>query len=82
MADFYFKLNRAGVRELLNSEEMHAVLNEKAGKVLHKLPHGYGITDGKTSQRAKATVGTRTIDAYFDNKHNNTLLKALGGAND
>ena len=79
MANFKFELNKAGVAELLKSKEMHAVLDEHASKVLGRLPHGYGITPGETSQRAKTTVGTRTIEAAADNKKNNTLLKALGG---
>lgn len=79
MANVRFELNRAGVKELLQSDEMTAVLQQEANKILGRLPHGYGTTAGETSQRAKVTVGTRTFDAARDNLQNNTLLKALGG---
>ena len=80
MANYRFELNRAGVGELLKSKEMHALMNEKANVVLGRLGDGYGMTVGTTSQRAKATVGTRTKKAATDNKKNNSLLKALGGS--
>lgn len=79
MADFRFELDRAGVRELLLSKEMAAVINDKASEVLRRLPNGYGMTSGTTEQRAKAHVGTRSAAAASENKKNNTLLKALGG---
>ena len=79
MADFRFELNKSGVRELLLSKEMSAVINNKASDILKRLPDGYGMTSGATEQRAKAHVGTRSRTAADDNKKNNTLLKALGG---
>lgn len=80
MANFRFELNRAGVGELLKSKEMHKLMNETARDVLGRLDDGYGMSEGETSQRAKATVGTRTKKAAADNKKNNSLLKALGGS--
>ena len=77
--DFRFELNYAGVGELLKSKEMARVLAEHGHTVLGRLPHGYGMSEGETTQRAKVTVGTRTRQAESDNKKNNTLLKALGG---
>ena len=74
-----FELNEDGVAELLKSEEMQAVLQKEASKVLRRLNKGYGSTPGMTSQRAKITVGTRSHQAAADNLKNNTLLKALGG---
>lgn len=79
MADFKFELNREGVKELLQSAEMQAVLNEKAQAVYGRLPSGYAVKSGETSQRAKATIYTDSIGAKIDNSKNNTLLKALGG---
>lgn len=80
MANFRFELNRAGVKELLNSGEMASMINETAGQVLGRCPDGlYAMKPGKTSQRVKATVGTQGIRGSLDNKRNNTLLKALGG---
>lgn len=82
LANFKFELNRDGVKELLQSEEMQKVLAKKADEVLRRLPsygNGYGKTSGMTSERAKVTVGTRTNRAARENLKNNTLLKALGG---
>ena len=79
MANFKFELNRDGVKELLQSEEMQKVLEKKADEVLGRLSSGYGKTSGMTSERAKVTVGTRTKRAARENLKNNTLLKALGG---
>lgn len=79
MANFRFELNYAGVGELLKSKKMADVLAEHGSAVLGRLPSGYGMSKGETSQRAKVTVGTRTRAAESDNKKNNTLLKALGG---
>lgn len=77
MANFRFELNRAGVRELLQSAEMSKLMDEEATSILNRLPEGYGKSTGMTSQRAKAHVGTRTHEAANENKKNNTLLKAL-----
>lgn len=79
MDDFRFELDKNGVRELLLSKEMAAVINQKASEILGRLPSGYGTTSGATEQRVKAHVGTRTSTAASENKKNNTLLKALGG---
>ena len=79
MANVKFELNRAGVKELLNSSEMQTILAEYAKNVLDRCPKGYGMSVGKTSQRAKASVGTRGYAGASDNAKNKTLLKALGG---
>ena len=79
MADFKFELDREGVGELLKSDGMKSVVAQHAASVLGRLPSGYGMSVGETSQRAKATVGTRGIKGELDNKRNNSLLKALGG---
>ena len=79
MAKVKFKLNHAGVGALLKSAEMQDVLNQYGSKVMGKLPEGYGMRAGQTSQRAKVSVYTDSIEARIDNSKNNTLLKALGG---
>lgn len=78
MANYKFELDKAGVGKLLKSEEMTEALLKEARKVLNRLPHGYGMSSGMTTQRAKVSVGTRTRAAASDNLKNNTLLKALG----
>lgn len=77
-----FELNTDGVRELLQSKEMSDVLAQRATQILGRLSKGYGMSRGMTEQRAKATVGTRSISSQIDNLKNNSLLKALGGGND
>ena len=79
MSDFRFELNEAGVRALLKSSEMQAILSEYGSKVMGRVGEGYEMTAGTTSQRAKVNVRTETPRAMVDNLKNNTLLKALGG---
>ncbi|HEM2777305.1 TPA: hypothetical protein ACGOSD_001394 [Streptococcus suis] len=77
MSKMRFKLNRAGVRELLKSPEMQAVLTDKANGIRNRAGDGYAsdIYVGKT--RANAMVYADSIKAKRDNKKNNTLLKAV-----
>ncbi|HEL2623491.1 TPA: hypothetical protein TZ822_001784 [Streptococcus suis] len=77
MASMKFKLNRAGVRELMKSPEMQAVLTEKANAIRNRAGYGYesDIYVGKT--RANAMVYADSFQAKRDNKKHNTLLKAV-----
>ncbi|HEL2527505.1 TPA: hypothetical protein TZ304_002076 [Streptococcus suis] len=77
MARMKFKLNRAGVRELLKSPEMQAVLTDKANGIRNRAGTGYesDIFVGKT--RANAMVYADSYQAKWDNKKHNTLLKAV-----
>ncbi|HFR3839589.1 TPA: hypothetical protein ACHWA0_001084 [Streptococcus suis] len=77
MSKMRFKLNRAGVRELLKSPEMQAVLTDKANGIRNRAGDGYesDIFVGKT--RANAMVYADSIKAKRDNKKYNTLLKAV-----
>lgn len=68
-------LNRAGVRELLRSPEMAAMLKERADSIKERLPDGYVSRIMPT--RAIAIVETATEEAYADNLHHNTLLKKV-----
>ena len=84
LAKFKFELNRAGVAELLQSQEMLDILDEYANTALSRLPDGYGITSGmavnmRKGARVRTVIGTRTKEAVKDNSQNNSLLKALGG---
>lgn len=76
MAKFYFKLNTAGVRELLQSPEMQAVLQGTAQSIAGQ----YGA-DAETDiyigrNRANSLVYQRKGD------FTNDLLKAMGRAKD
>ena len=74
-----FKLNRSGVRQLMQSQEMQAVLREKASKIAARCGDGYeqDIMVGKN--RANAQVWAETSQAKRDNSKNNTILKAVRG---
>ena len=70
-------LNSAGVREMLKSPEMQALLRERADEIAARAGTGY-LTDvfvGKT--RANASVFANDEETIRDNLNNDTLLKAL-----
>lgn len=75
MSDFKFVLNRAGVRELMQSQEMQDVLVEFAGQVAENAGDGYDVYIG--TNRANVSVVTATDEAAADNLDHNTLEKAI-----
>lgn len=75
MSNLKFVLNRAGVRELMQSQEMQDVLVEFAGQVAENAGDGYSVYVGTT--RANVSVGTATEEAAADNLDHNTLEKAI-----
>lgn len=77
MANFKFKLNRSGVRELLKSAEMQAVLMNYAEGISSRAGAGYSVHVGRN--RANVSVQTATKEAAKDNLDNNTLLRRLKG---
>lgn len=81
MSKVRFKLDRAGVRELLQSQEAMGVCLEYANQIQSRCPSGLGYEVssmvGKT--RVNASVFASTPEARRDNYNNNTLLKARGG---
>lgn len=77
MSDFVFKLNRAGVRELLKSSEMQAVLTEHATTIKNRAGDGYEQDIYVGKNRANAMVKAETFKAKKDNSKKNTLLKAV-----
>lgn len=70
-----FELNREGVRELLRSPEMEAVLVAWAGKVAARAGEGYDVHTGP--RRLNVSVRTETEEAAADNLEHNTLEKAV-----
>lgn len=73
------KLNRAGVRSLLLSSEIAAVVDEAADLVLQNCGSGYAkepIYMGKN--RSNVQIYPATKEAVKDNYSNNTMLKAIG----
>lgn len=73
-----FKLNRAGVRELMQSDQMVGVLESYAQKAAGSLGSGYEVTTMVGKNRANARIAAATSAARRDNLDNNTLLKAVG----
>ena len=74
-----FKLNRAGVRQLMQSQEMQAVLQEKASQITARCGDGYERDVMVGKNRANAMVRASTDAAKRDNSKNNTILKAVRG---
>ncbi len=72
-----FKLNRAGVRQLMQSTEMQAVLKEKASQIQARCGDGYESDVMVGKNRANAMVRAATSKAKRDNMDNNTILKAV-----
>lgn len=75
-----FKLNLAGLSELMKSPEMHSAL-EEAGAAVSSIAGGdYGVNVHDATYVAIANVYPNTKRAAKDNYENNTLLKACAGA--
>ena len=74
-----FKLNRAGVRQLMQSTEMQAILQEKASQITARCGDGYEHDVMVGKNRANAMVTASTDAAKRDNSKNNTILKAVRG---
>ena len=79
MSNVQFKLNKAGVRELLKSEGVYGECKKVAQSALAKCGDGYAVHDVKYPERSGAAIAATTMKAVNDNKKNNTLLKAVGG---
>lgn len=79
---FEFKLNRAGVRDLLQSAEMRGIIEEKAKAVQTTAGEGFEMEVSKKPTRVVGVVHADTPKAYYTNMKHNTLLKALGSGKD
>ena len=77
MSKMEFKLNRAGVRSLLQSNEMQAVLKDKATSAVNRLGPGYESDIYVGKNRANAMVYADSMKARRDNAENNSILKAV-----
>ena len=74
------ELDRRGVWELLNSEEVSQLVEETAQEIAQKAGEGYAAAPvHKTGQRVAVNVYPATKEAYYDNLENNTLRKVIGG---
>lgn len=80
MAKVKFKLNLAGLNDLMKSGEMQAVLNSAASQIASAAGDGYEVESAHPiSFVAIAAVHAETYEAKRQNSENNTLLKAAGG---
>jgi hypothetical protein len=77
MSKIRFKLNRAGVRQLMQSEAMQTVLTDKATAIKNRAGDGYKQDVYVGKNRANAMVSAESFEAKRDNLKNNTLLKAV-----
>ena len=71
------ELNSAGIREMLLSPEMQAVLGEKAAEIAGRCGEGYESDTYLTPGRAVASVYAESKEAVKDNLDNNTILRNL-----
>lgn len=74
------KLNRAGVRALLKSDEMLDICKDHAYRAQSKLGDGYEVTYRKGKNRVNASVGAITPKARRENSKHNTIIKAVGSS--
>ena len=75
-----FKLNKAGLTELLKSGAMKNVLNSAASQGAAAAGAGYTpISAYNLSFTAISRVKASTWAAKLDNSKNDTMLKAVGG---
>ena len=79
MAKTKFELNRAGVRELMLSDEMRSGLEDIANGVLGRLGDGYSTETYQGRNRINVEVKADTYQARRENAENNTILKAVQG---
>lgn len=70
-------LNRAGVRELLRSDEMKAACEECAAAICARCGNGYETDSLTGPHRAVAKVWPETAAARRENRANDTLTRAL-----
>lgn len=79
MSKFKFELNRSGVRELLRSDEMQSLLNEKATGIRNRCGDGFDQDVMVGRNRANAMVWADSFTAKRKNLKENTILKAVRG---
>ena len=79
MGNVRIELNHDGIREMLQSDEMKVICQERANAALGKLGDGYTVTTHTGKNRVNASIFAESYKAKKENLENNTILKALGG---
>ena len=72
-----FKLNRSGVRELLKSAEMRAIVGQQASAKAAAAGEGYASEVHTGRNRVYANIYPDTDEAREDNWDHNTLEKVI-----
>lgn len=72
-----FKLNSAGVRQLLQSSEMMAICKSYAQSAVGRLGDGYEVSTYVGKTRVNASVKAVTYKAKAENLRENSILKAV-----
>ena len=70
-------LNEAGVRQMLKSEEIAALLEEKAQDAVSRLGGEYNITTHKGPNRVNVSISPSSYKARKETLENNAIIKAL-----
>lgn len=83
MAEVRFELNCQGVADLMKSSEMQEILSGYGTKALSTCPDiGYEASTRVGKTRAVGIVKAASAHAFYENRKNHTLQKALGAAHD
>lgn len=77
MSNIRVKLNKAGVRELLKSGEVMAMLEQEAQKRASAAGNGYTVNTYVGRNRCNAEILAETQAAKRDNLQNNTLVRVI-----
>lgn len=75
--DFKFELNRDGVRELMQSDEMLKICKQYANTAMASLGNGYEVSDMVGKTRVNVQISAETFETRRENLKNNTILKSL-----
>ena len=70
-------INKTGINELMKSEEMQKILQEKADEIVRSLSGSYETDTYVGKTRANASIVTHDSATYHRNLKDNELLKAL-----
>jgi hypothetical protein len=73
-------LNKAGIRDLLRSPEMVAVVGERAERIAAAAGDGHIVETEVGPNRARASVRTGTFEAIVSESKNQTLTRAIDAA--
>lgn len=77
MSRIKVKLNKAGVRSLLKSAEVAEACMQEARQIQARAGENYEAEARRYPERTGAAVYPANADGYYDNLHNNTLLRSM-----